>query len=237
MTAASRLGYNRYGIAANVLGRGGSMIQYLRIPKNKFWGWVFASLAVGLLIGAGCAWAITRASSSKESDDLRQQLTTQASEASASLQSVQSRLDSVTASLTALSAENTQLKADAAAKKSSSDKTSSSSTSTETATLEVLSRTISPSDIATGDYITMTATAQGDATKVTMKLYSTDGSFSHTYSLKKSSTDGQKSTWKLVTRGPKAVGTYHYYATVYSDSSSATAPSEKQPGTLKVEKH
>jgi hypothetical protein len=211
------------------------MIQYLRIPKNKFWGWVFSSVAVGLLVGAGCAWVLTRASSGKQVDDLKQQLTTQTSQAAANLQSVQSRLDSVTASLTAVSAENAQLKAEAASnKKTSTSKSSSSSTTSATATLEVLSRTIDPSSISTGDPITMTATVQGDATRVTMRLYSASGSFSQTYSLKKYSTDGQKSTWRRVVNGPKTKGTYHYYATVFSSSSSATMPGGS-PGKLTVQ--
>ena len=53
------------------------MIQYLRIPKNKFWGWVFSSLAVGLLLGAVATYAAGRASSSKQIDDLKKQVATQ----------------------------------------------------------------------------------------------------------------------------------------------------------------
>ena len=204
------------------------MNQYLRIPKNKFWGWVFSSLAIGLLIGAGAA--------GKQVDDLKQQLASQTNSAASSMTALQTRLDSADASLTTLSQQYSQLKTSTAASNKTATTKTSSSPATSTATpLEVLSRKITPSTIATGDYITMTAKVQGKATKVSMRILSTDGGSSSTYSLKKVSSDGATSTWRRVVRGPKTKGTYRYYATAYSATSSATMGPTVKAASFKVE--
>jgi hypothetical protein len=207
------------------------MIQYLRIPKSKFWGWVFTSLAVGLLLGGVVTWVISRTSYTRQIDDLRLQLASEASQAASAQQTVQSRLDSADASLTALSQQYEALKASNEAAKA---KSVASSQTASTAPLEVLSRTITPSTISTGDYITMRADVQGAATRVTMRIVPTSGGTPYTYSLKKVSSSGSKSSWKRVVSGPKVKGTYHYYATAYSSTSSATMPGAK-PSTLKVQ--
>jgi hypothetical protein len=209
------------------------MIQYLRIPKNKFWGWVFSSIVIGLLLGAGAAWTISRSSSAKQVDDLKQQLASEKSSAASNLASLQSRLDSANTSLTTVAQQVDQLKTAAdAAKAATTKKSSTSSTASSTVTLEVTSRSVSPSSIATGDAITLTAQVQGNADRVTMRIYSSGGS-SYTYSLKKSSTDGDASTWKRTVNGPKKAGTYHYYATAYAGTKSATMPGAS-PKTLTV---
>jgi hypothetical protein len=211
------------------------MIQYLRIPKNKFWGWVFSSLAIGLLLGAGSAWAISKTSSAKQINDLKQQLVSQASQAASSAGTLQTKLDSVDASLTAITQQYDQLKSEnAAAKTATTSKSSTSSTSTETTTLKVLSRKVSPSTIATGDYITMTATVQGSPDKVTMRIISSGTGTVSTYSLKKISTDGSVSSWRRVVTGPKKKGVYRYYATAYKGDKSATMPGATI-STFKVE--
>jgi uncharacterized membrane-anchored protein YhcB (DUF1043 family) len=211
------------------------VIQYLRIPKNKFWGWVFSSLAVGLLLGGVAAWVVARTGSTKEVGDLKQQLASQSAQAASQQQQLQARLDSSDASLTALSQQYDTLKATAdAAKKATTTKTSTSSDSSNTAALEVLSRTVTPSTITSGDYITMTAKVSGSATKVTMRITSVSSGDATTYSLKKSSTNGSNSTWTSSVRFRKPKGTYRYYATVYSKSDSATMPGAKV-SSFKVE--
>jgi hypothetical protein len=210
------------------------MIQYLRIPKNKFWGWVFSSLTIGLLLGIGAAWVIMQTRSAGEADQLKQQLALQSSQAASREAALQSRLNSAETSLSTVSQELQQLKADTeAANKDSADKDSASTEESKTVQLEVLSRKITPSTISTGDAITITARVQGDVDRVTVRVYSSGGS-SFTYSLKKSSSDGDISTWKRTVNGPKKAGTYRYYATAYSGEKSATMPNAS-PSILKVE--
>jgi uncharacterized membrane-anchored protein YhcB (DUF1043 family) len=201
------------------------MIQYLRIPKNKFWGWVASSLAVGLVLGVGVTYVVSRAGSSKQIDDLKQQLASQSSQAASNSAELQSRLDSADTSLTALSQQYSQLQAQtAAANASSAKKSSSSSDSSATATLEVLSRTVSPSTISTGDDITLTAKVQGKPDKVTMRVRNSTTGFDETYTLKKISTSSTSQTWRSTVAGPKKAGKYTYYATAYRSGKSATMP-------------
>jgi len=199
------------------------MIQYLRIPKNKFWAWVFTSIAIGLVLGAGAAYALTRASSTSRVDDLKKQLASQTAQDASKLAEVQARLDSADASLTALSQQYTQLQQQNAAAADNA-KSTSSATSASTDTLEVISRTVSPSTVATGDDITLTARVQGGPDKVTMRITSRSSGSSTTYSLKKSSTSGSIQRWQRTIKAPKTKGTYTYYATAYRGTKSATMP-------------
>ena len=211
------------------------MIQYLRIPKNKFWGWVFSSLAVGLLLGAVGTYAVGRASSSKQIDDLKKQVATQTSEAASSAAALQAQVDSRDASLTALSGKYTTLQQQVAANKTSSSSSSSSSSSTTaTVTLKVLSRSVSPSTIATGDNITLTAKVQGHPDKVTMRIYNTSNGYDQSITLTRSSHTSTTEVWRRTISGPKKKGTYRYYATAYLNGKSATMPGAS-PATFKVQ--
>ncbi|MDR3685721.1 MAG: hypothetical protein P4L93_02015 [Coriobacteriia bacterium] len=201
------------------------MIEYLRIPKNKFWGWVFSSLAIGLLLGAVGAYAIARASSSKQIDDLKKQVATQTSQAASSASALQAQIDSRDASLTALAAKNTALQQQVdSAKKPSSGSSSSSSSTSSTVTLEVLSRSVSPSTVATGDNITLTAKVQGHPDKVTMRIYNNTIGYDQSFTLSRYSHTSTTETWRRTTSAPKKKGTYRYYATAYLGGKSATMP-------------
>lgn len=211
------------------------MIQYLRIPKNKFWGWVFSSLAVGLVIGAVGAYAVTRTAASKQVDDLKNQIQTQTSQAASASSSLQTQLSSTEASLTALNDKYTVLQQQQAkASTASSTKTSSSSAASQTVTLEVLSRTVSPSVVTSGDDITLTARVQGHPTKVTMRIYSSAVGYDQTFSLSRSSHSATTETWRRVIAAPKKKSTYHYYAIAYLGGKSATMPGASA-STFKVE--
>lgn len=207
------------------------MIEYLRIPKNKFWGWVASSLAVGLVLGVGATYAIGRASTAGQIDDLKSQLASQTAEAASRTADLQARLDSSAASLTALSQKYEQLESDAASQTASDDESSSDSENTDK--LEVLSRKVSPSTVATDDDITLTAKAQGAPDKVTMRVRGPNG-FDETYTLKKTSTSGSSQTWQETVSAPKKTGKYTYYATAYRDGKSATMPNAS-PSSFEVE--
>jgi hypothetical protein len=211
------------------------MIQYLRIPRNKFWGWVFTSLALGLILGTGAAYAVSRVSSAKQIDDLKKQLESQTAQAASSAASLQSRLDSADTSLTALSQQYTQLQQQNAADKAAAkSKSSASSTTTETVTLEVVSRTVSPSTVASGDLITLTAQVKGKPDSVNMRITSSANGVVLTYSLKKVSTSGSVQRWRRVVSAPKKKGTYRYYAIAHLGDKSATMPGASI-STFKVE--
>ena len=201
------------------------MIQYLRIPKNKFWGWVFSSLAIGLVLGVAATYVVSRASSSKQIDDLKQELASRSSQAASSAAELQSRLDSADTSLTTVSQQYSQLQAErAAAAQAATKKSSSSKTSTETGTLEVISRKISPSSVATGDDITLTAKVSGGPDKVTVRIRNSATGYDETYSLKKVSSSSTSQTWSRTISAPKKAGKYTYYATAYLNGKSATMP-------------
>lgn len=206
------------------------MIQYLRIPKNKFWGWVFTSLAVGLVLGVSVTYAAGRSSSAKQIEDLKAQLSSQTSTAASQTASVQSKLDSADASLTALSQQYEALKAE---KESANQAASGDSTSSSTGKLEVLSRKISPSTVATGDDITLTAEVQGKPDKVTVRIFRSANGFDETYTLKKVSSNAKSQTWRKTISAPTKKGTYTYFATAYLNGKSATMPGAS-PSTFKV---
>jgi uncharacterized membrane-anchored protein YhcB (DUF1043 family) len=210
------------------------MIEYLRIPKNKFWGWVASSLAIGLVLGVGATYAIGRASTSGQIDDLKSQLASQTAEAASRTADLQSRLDSSAASLTALSQQYEQLKSESAAASQAAKDDESSSDSANTDKLEVLSRKVSPSTVATGDDITLTAKVQGAPDKVTMRVRNANSGFDETYTLKKASTSGSSQTWQRTVSAPKKTGKYTYYATAYRDDKSATMPNAS-PSSFVVE--
>jgi hypothetical protein len=197
------------------------MIEYLRIPKNKFWGWVLSSVTIGLVLGAGGSYAAGKITASGETEDLKAQLASQSAQATAKLADLQARLDSTTASLTALSQQYAQLQSSVDTDTASDDKSSDSGDDKK---LEVLSRKVSPSSVATGADLTLSAKVQGGPDKVTLRIVNRTNGFDETYSLKKSSTSDGEQTWKKTISAPKKKGTYTYYATAYKDGKTATMP-------------
>lgn len=197
------------------------MIEYLRIPKNKFWGWVFSSVAIGLVLGAGGTYAVGKVTSSGETEELKAQLASQTAQAAAQAADLQTRLDSTTASLTALQQQYSQLQSSAASESADSEKASDSKDSKK---LEVISRKVSPSTVATGDDITLTAKVQGSPDKVTMRVVNKSNGYDETYTLKKTSSSSGSQTWQKTVSAPKKRGTYTYYATAYKDGETATMP-------------
>ena len=210
------------------------MIQYLRIPKNKFWGWVFSSLAIGVLVGAVGAYALSRTASYKQIDDLKKQLATQVSQAASSTSSLTEQLSSVEASMAALSDKYTALQAQQSKAAKTTTTSSSSKTTSVTVTLEVLDRTVRPSVVATGDNITLTARVQGHPSKVTMRIYHKTTGYDQTFSLNRASHSANTETWRKTTSAPKTKGTYRYYATAYLGGKSATMPGAS-PASFKVQ--
>jgi hypothetical protein len=206
------------------------MIEYLRIPKNKFWGWVASSVAIGLVLGAGGTYAVGKMTSSGETDDLRAQLASQTAQAAAQSTDLQGRLDSTTASLTALSAQYSQLQSNAA----SSSTSAGNSSDSKSKKLEVVSRKVSPSTVATGDDITLSAKVTGSPDKVTMRVISQTSGYDETYTLKKTSGGSGTQTWQKTVSAPKKRGSYTYYATAYKDGKTATMPGAS-PSKFKVE--
>jgi hypothetical protein len=209
------------------------MIHYLRIPKNKFWGWVFSSLAVGLLIGAVGAYAVSRTYSYKQVDELKRALSAQVSQTTSSTASLQAQLDSAETSLAALNDKYTALQEEQTKAKAQSA-SSSSSTASQTVTLEVQQRSIRPSVVATGDDITLSARVQGHPDKVTMRIYNNANGYDETITLKRVSRGATTETWRRVIAAPKKTGTYRYYATAYLGDKSATQPGAS-PSSFKVE--
>jgi uncharacterized membrane-anchored protein YhcB (DUF1043 family) len=196
-------------------------MTYLRIDRNKFWGWVVVSLLVGLAIGFGTMFLLT-SSSSNEVRTLNNRVG-----------SVHAQLTAAETSLTALAEQNTQLTLTLEAANaqiaslqgsSSSTTTDTSTTTTTTVSLSVTSRTVTPSTVATSGTITMTAKVKGSPTKVTMRVYikATPRTFDKTYTLKLVSTSGDTQTWRLKVAAPTKVGTYLYFATAIKGTSKVT---------------
>lgn len=198
-----------------------------RISKNAFWAWVAVSFAIGLALGLG--FYFYRASSvTKQADELKKQIATQAQQSAATVNSLQTQLSSSEASVVALSA---QVSAKASSTAQSTKQTTTSTTTT--ATLSVVSRTISPSTVATDGSITMTAKVKGAPDRVTMRVTGKNVTFDQTYNLTKVSTSGSTQTWRRSASAPSKKGTYAYYATAYKNGKSATMPGAS-PSTLTV---
>jgi uncharacterized membrane-anchored protein YhcB (DUF1043 family) len=204
-------------------------MTYLRIDRNKFWGWVVVSLLVGLGIGFGTMLLLT----SSRSDEVRA--------LNNRVAAAQADLASADASLTALVSQNAQLTVDldAANAQIASLQGSSSSTTTETSTttvaIKVTSRTITPSSVVASENVTLTMTAKvtGTPTKVTMRIYNASKSYDKTFTLKKVSTSGKTQTWRATTKAPTAKGTYRFFATATKAGVSVTMTGVSA-GTLKV---
>jgi hypothetical protein len=207
------------------------MIEYLRIPKNKFWGWVFSSVAIGLTLGAGGTYTVGQITSSGEIDELKAQLASQTAQATAQTADLQNRLDSTTASFNALQQQYSQLQSSAATESANADNKADSKDSKK---LEVLSRKVSPSTVATGDDLTFTAKVQGSPDKVTMRVVNKTTGYDETFTLKKTSSSSSSQTWQKTVSAPKKRGTYTYYATAYKDGETATMPGAS-PSKFKVE--
>lgn len=199
-------------------------MTYLRIDRNKFWGWVVVSLLLGL--GIGLLVMMWRTSSL--GDDVRV--------ANNRAQSAQAALTSAEASLTALTSQMTQLTLDleaantqiaslqAAADDNNNGGNDTTPTPEPTPTIAVKSRTVTPSTVDTSGTITMTAKVTGNPTKVTMRIYikATPRTFDKTYTLKKISTSGGVQTWRATAKAPTTEGTYNYFATAIKGSKRVT---------------
>ena len=211
-------------------------MAYMRIASGKFWAWVIVSLVVGLLVGLTIMFVRTGSLSDKITV-LEHQLATATQGSTETLAAVQQRLASAEASVTALAQQNEQLSSDLAAATASGSGSGSGSTTTTPSTattLTVVSRTISPSTVATSGTMTMTAKVKGAPTTVVMRVYNASKSFDKTYTLKKVSTSGTTQTWRLKVAAPKTIGTYHYFATAKKGSVSVTMKGAS-PAVLKVQ--
>jgi hypothetical protein len=209
-------------------------MTYLRIDRNKFWGWVVVSLLVGLGIGFGTMLLLT----SSRSDEVRT--------LNNRVAATQSQLTAAETSLTALTDQNAQLTLDLetanaqiaslqGSSSSTTTDTSTTTTTTTTVTVKVTSRTVTPSSVVASENVTLTMTAKvtGAPTKVTMRIYNASKSYDKTYTLKKVSTSGKTQTWRATTKAPKAKGTYRYFATATKSGVSVTMKGVSA-GTLKV---
>ena len=208
-------------------------MPYMRIESNKFWGWVVVSLLVGLAIGLVIMLART-SSLNGQITVLQNRVNGASANASEALASVQAQLASDEASITALTDQNVNLATQLAAAQAqvkTLKKTSSSSTSTSTVT--VVSRSVSPSTVATSGSITMTVKVTGHPSSVTMRVYTSSKSFDTTYSLHRITRSGNNETWRATVKAPKKSGTYRYYATATKGSTKVTIPGAS-PKTFKV---
>lgn len=195
---------------------------YMRIPRNKFWGWVGISLFAGLAIGLAIMLWRT-ASLSSQIRVLTNQVNSASAGASETLGPVEEQLASAETSLTALTEQNAQLATDLAAAKAEI-KTLEKGSTASAATIAVVSRTVSPGTVDESGTITLTVKVNGHPTSVTMRIYTTSKSFDKTYSLRKVSTSGNSETWRLTTKAGAKAGTYRYYATAIKGSIRVTMP-------------
>ena len=202
----------------------------MRIPQNKFWGWVIASMLFGLAVGLGIM--LWRTASLGSQITVLQNRVNAASGATSDAASLQAQLASAEASITALTEQNSTLTSDLAAA-NAKPKTTTKSSSTATVTIAVTSRTLSPSTVATSGTITMTAKVTGSPTSVTMRVYNASKSFDKTYTLHRVSTSGKTQTWRLTVHAPTTKGTYHFYATAIKGSVRKTM-SGASPGSFTV---
>jgi hypothetical protein len=198
-------------------------MAYLRIEKNKFWGWVVVSALIGLLVGIALMFALGSSTSAKVAT-LQKQLTTQSEEASASLSDLQGQLASSEASLATLTAQNSQLASDLATAKAK-PKTTTSTTSTGTVTF--VSRSVSPSNMTTKTAtMKLVVKVKGHPTKVQMRVVArTSGvTFDNTYNLTRVAHTSTSETWQRTVNAPKKKGDFRFYAYAFIGSKKWTMP-------------
>ena len=198
---------------------------YMRIDRNKFWGWVVAGLIAGMLVASGAAWLLG-GSTRTELASLRSRVNGGSTAASATAD-LQAQLTSAEASVTELTTQNASLASQltaAQAQVAALKKGGSSASTTTSATISIRSRTVSPSTVATGGAITLTVHMTGHPDSVTMRVYNASRSFDKTYTLSKVATAGNLERWQLTTTAPKNKGTYSYFATATLGSRSVTMP-------------
>jgi cell division protein FtsB len=192
----------------------------MRIQSSKFWGWVVASLLVGL--GIGLVIMLVRTGSLSNRITVLQNQIAAGASATGTTGAVQQQLAAAEASVTALTDQNATLTSDLQAAQAQLAAQGTSGTTSTTTTIAVTSRKVTPSTVATSGTITMTVKVTGSPTSVTMRVYNSSKSFDKTYTLKKVSTSGGTQTWRLAVKAPSKVGTYSYYATATKGSTHVT---------------
>ncbi len=205
-------------------------MQYLKMPQNKFWGWVITSTLLGLAIGLVIMF-VSGASATNRIAALQAQIANSSTDSSAAVAAAAARAAAAEASAAALSDQVTQLTADLAAAQNSP--TTPPSTPA-TPTLVIVSRTITPGTVDASHTITMTAKVKGSPSKVTMRVYNASKSYDKTFTLHKASTSGDTQTWHASVKAPATPGTYKYYSTATKGSVKVTMPGHA-PSTLKVQ--
>jgi hypothetical protein len=194
----------------------------MRIPQNKFWGWVIASVVFGLAIGL-TAMFLSGISSANRIAALQTQLSGAGIDTSAAITAAESRAVSAEASVASLTEQVAQLTADLAAAQGTGaapDTTESSTAGTGTVT--ITSASVTPSSVSATHTITLTVKVKGSPGKVQMRIHGVSGqAFDLTYSLKKVSTSGSTQTWRKVMKAPAKSGTYRYYASAFIGSTRA----------------
>ncbi len=101
-------------------------MAYMRMQESRFWGWVIASLIIGLCVGLLAMYFYGQMAAAKKIDAARTELSGQVSDANAKVAALETRLASSEASAAALVEANAQLteeidSAKADAKKASSE--------------------------------------------------------------------------------------------------------------------
>ena len=203
-------------------------MAYMRMQESKFWGWVIASLVIGLIAGTGVTYFLTQTASAKKVEAAKTELTGQLNDANSKATALQTRLASTEASIAALTETNAQLTAEV-----DKAKTEVKASSTTTSTLVVVSREVQPDSVAASGTITMTAKVKGSPEKVTMRITAKSGSYDETFSLKKVSSSGSTQTWRASAKAPTKKGDYRYYATAISGDTKVTMEGTS-PSTLTV---
>ena len=196
---------------------------YMRIDRNKFWGWVVVSLLVGLLVGLGVMF-IVRGSSAATVTTLEKQVATlsaQSKEASDTIAAMQASLASAEASITDLTAKNSQLTSDLATAKAAAKKTTVAAGS-----LTITSRSVSPQSVEASHTLVLTVKVTGHPDKVRMQILGTGSvsSYDQTYYLSKVSTSGNTETWRRSIKAPAKKGVYRYYAGAFIGTKKVTMP-------------
>jgi hypothetical protein len=194
---------------------------YMRIERNKFWGWVLTALLIGIVLASVVAYALG-GSTRSELAALRAGVS--GSGVATSSADLQAQLQSTEATVSALMAQNSALAAQltaAQAQLKTGKKTTTTPSASSTGTISFVQSTVTP---AKGGSITSTGTVlllvrlYGPATKVTVRVTSASGSFDQTYNLAKVSVVGTRSRWTATVPAPSGKGSYRARATAFIGS-------------------
>ena len=214
--------------------------MYMHDGRNKSWGWIIASFLVGLgigliimfFVGAARVDEIARLKSDTAAMVVKNK------EESIALANLRTDLASANATIETLTAANSQSTSDlaivpkaeppeakVAVEQATATSTKQAAPIPNKPTVEIASRSVSPTTVKANGNIVLAVKVKGHADKVRMQIEGTGGvSYKEITYLVRVSKSGGTETWRKNGKAPPKKGKYRYYAGAFFGSKKITMP-------------